>query len=109
MFTITKPYLGTNSVAFDPKKFLQNSHLKNNWTFKPFSGGANYYPGRFLARLEILYFVSSLINRYYIELAAAHPVDGSTMKRQPIPNLDESTPALGANGPVRGDDVYLTL
>ena len=104
-----KTVFGDEPRSFEPDRFLKDRTLKNSSSFKPFGGGINYCPGRFLAKQEMLYFVALFLNRFDIEIASDDLRDTKTHKPQRFPRLDESTPALGVNGPVKGDDVYIHL
>ena len=103
-----KDVFGSNPGTFNPYRFLNEKHLKNSWSFKPFGGGVNYCPGRFLAKQEMIYFVALFLHRFDFELAQ-DSVQGKGLAPQNFPELDESTPALGVNGPVKGSDVYIHL
>ena len=98
-----------NPAHFDPERFLKQQSLKNSSSFKPFGGGVNYCPGRFLAKQEILVFVALVLNRFDVQLATDGLHDGSPARPQSFPKLDESTPALGIKGPVKGSDVYVNF
>ncbi len=100
---------GDDPARFDPERFLKKKNLRNSSSFKPFGGGVSYCPGRFLARQERLYFVALVINRFDIELIAEILKDGKPSTPQTFPKLDESTPALGVNGPVTGSDAYISI
>ena len=100
---------GESPATFEPERFLKDTHLKDSWSYKPFGGGVNYCPGRFLAKHEMLVFVALFINRFDIELAETGLQDGHITSPQTFPKLDESTPALGINGPVKGSDVYIRI
>ena len=97
-----KAIFGNVPSYFNPQRFLKEKNLRNNPSFKPFGGGVNYCPGRFLAKHEILVFVALFINRFDINVATVDLQDENKCTRQPFPKLDESTPALGVNGPVKG-------
>lgn len=97
---------GDDPARWDPERFSEKKILRNSSSFKPFGGGVSYCPRRFLARQEMLYFVALVIDRFDIELVAEVPKDGNPSTPQTFPKLDESTPALGVNGPVTGSDAY---
>ncbi len=104
-----KAVFGKDPGYFDPQRFLKEKTLRNNPSFKPFGGGVNYCPGRFLAKQEMLVFVALVLNRLDIKVATVDSQDEDKSTLQPFPKLDESTPALGVNGPVKGSDVYVGL
>ena len=104
-----KAVFGDDPARFDPERFLKEKKLKVSSTFKPFGGGLIYCPGRFLAMQVLLVFVALVINRFDIELAEDGLQDVKPCRPQTFPKLDESTPALGVNGPIKGSDVYIKL
>ena len=83
---------------------MQDKSLARSTSFRPFGGGQTLCPGQHIARKAIFTFVALLLSRYDISIApkqkGAKPV---------FPRLDELKPALGAMGPVAGDDVLLVL
>ena len=92
---------GSDPGCFDAERFLRNQSLTNSWCFRPFGGGVNYCPGRFLAKQEMLAFTALALHRFTISLSKKH-VGG-------FPKLDMTTPALGINGPQKGEDVLIDL
>ena len=104
-----KAVFGNDPGRFDPNRFLREKHLKNSSSFKPFGGGVNYCPGRFLAKQEMLLFVALFLNRFDVEFATEDSQGTAISTPQKLPRLDESAPALGVNGPVKGSDVYVNL
>ena len=64
-----KDAFGNDPGTFSPNCFLKEKYLKNSWSFKPFGGGVNYCPGRFLAKQEMLYFVALFLHRSDFEFA----------------------------------------
>lgn len=104
-----KNAFGNNPGTFSPNRFLKEKYLKNSWSFKPFGGGVNYCPGRFLAKQEMLYFVALFLHRSDFEFAQGSLQGEDVLVPQNFPRLDEYTPALGVNGPVKGSNVYITL
>lgn len=104
-----KAVFGGDPDHFDPERFLRDKTLINSPSFKPFGGGHNYCPGRFLAKQEMLVFVALALNRFDIELAPLESQEGGVPRLQRFPLLDEFTPALGVNGPLKGSDVYVNI
>ena len=100
---------GDDPGRFDPERFLHDPDLKKSSSYKPFGGGVNYCPGRFLAKQEMLVFVALVINRFDLKVATVTPQGVALPQAQAFPNLDLSTPALGVNGPVKGSDVFVDL
>ncbi|KAL8909703.1 MAG: hypothetical protein Q9207_000012 [Kuettlingeria erythrocarpa] len=104
-----KNAFGPDPAAFEPERFLLDKSLRNSASYKPFGGGVNYCPGRFLAKQEMLVFVALLINRFDFEIPPTLSKSRSSYQPQSFPELDNSTPALGVNGPVPGMDVYVSI
>lgn len=96
-----KKVFGTQPAHFDPNRFLKDKSLNNSGSFRPFGGGINYCPGRFLAKQEMLAFVGLALHRFDITL--------SRKGSQNFPELDITTPALGVNGPQKGANVLIDL
>ena len=96
-----KEVLGDDPDRFEPERFLNDKGLSSSPNFRPFGGGANYCPGRFLARQEMFVFVALILNRFQISLSQG--------PRQKFPELDTSTPALGINGTKLGMDVLVDI
>ena len=104
-----KAIFGSTADRFDAQRFLEDKTLMKSPSFKPFGGGVNYCPGRFLAKQEMLVFVALLLNRFDIELTSESLKNGANPMPPRFPKLNESTPALGVNDPVKGSDVYVRL
>ena len=102
---------GPEPEKFESDRFLKKGDLLHSSSFKPFGGGVNYCPGRFLAKQEMLAFVVLALHRFDLKLATNNdvPPRGPCMIPRPqrFPCLDTKTPALGVNGPARGSDVYI--
>lgn len=96
-----KKVFGTEPAHFDPERFFKDKSLTNSASFRPFGGGVNYCPGRFLAQQEMLAFVALALHRFDIAL--------SRERSQSFPELDTTTPALGINGAQRDADVLIDL
>ena len=92
---------GSNAEDFDPERFLRNQNLSKSPSFRPFGGGSTYCPGRYVARREVLGFISLVLSRFRITLAGA----GKAV----FPKLDTKTPSLGIMMPVAGEDVQLIV
>ncbi|KAL8733781.1 MAG: hypothetical protein Q9181_003463 [Wetmoreana brouardii] len=83
-----KDVFGQDPRHFGPERFLKDASLKNNASYKPFGGGVNYCPGRFLAKQEMLVFTALCIKRFVIEIAGA-TVGGKAVCGEPaLPALD---------------------
>ncbi|KAL8800175.1 MAG: hypothetical protein Q9200_007333, partial [Gallowayella weberi] len=95
---------GSNSLEFDPQRFLKEKNLTKTPLFRPFGGGAQYCSGRYLARREIVGFIAFVLNRFEIGLSNAGQRSGrSTPQRSP--RLDVNTPNLGIIPPMLDDDI----
>ena len=98
---MSKEVFGADPSKFDPERFLKDKTLIKSMNFRPFGGGANYCPGRFLARQEMFMFVTLVIQRFDISL--------SSQTIQQFPAIDITTPSLGINGPQEGQDVFVNI
>ena len=96
-----KEVFGNVPGHFDPERFLKDKTLANSSSFRPFGGGVNYCPGRFLAKQEMLVFTALALHRFDICL--------SKDRVRQFPLLDMSTPALGVNSAQEGMDVFIDL
>lgn len=96
---------GDRPNHFDSERFLRRKHLKASSSFRPYGGGVSHCPGQVLAKQEMLVFVALILNRFDIELST----DGSSSNPQDFPKIDEYTPSLGVNGPVKGSDVFVSF
>ena len=94
---------------FDPERFLKNKGLSSCSSFKPFGGGVNYCPGRFIAKREMLVFVALALNRFKVELSSTKSDSITPPETQTLPAIDFATPSLGIPGPLKGSDVYINL
>lgn len=92
---------GSDARAFNPDRFLDNKALNRNPNYRPFGGGSTYCPGRFIARQEVVAFVSIVLFRY--------DVGKDTDVAQEFPVLEEMKPCLGVMGPVQGADLAVRV
>ena len=53
-----KQVFGDDPGRFEPEHFLHNKSLSSSPKFRPFGGGVNYFPRRFLTKQEIFVFVA---------------------------------------------------
>lgn len=105
---------GEDAHTFASNRFLSNPSLSHHSSFRPFGGGTTYCPGRFFAKQEISTFVALVLKHYDIELTSAtgrslSSTDSPSQRKQAFPRLDDGKPALGALGPVKGDDLNLRM
>lgn len=101
---------GKNAGEFDPERFLVNKDLIHHPSFRPFGGGANYCPGRFIARQEVCVFIALVLDRFDIERLVERP--GTTHKGTPmdrLPKLSMWRPCIGVMGPADGEDVMVRV
>ena len=106
-----KDAYGDNVEQFDPERFLKNKSLAQSSSFRPFGGGTTYCPGRFLGRREVITFVALFLCRFEVDLAGPEDQPGPRAKESlgVFPRLEEAKPCLGIMGPVRGDDLYVSV
>lgn len=97
---------GNDFGEFDAFRFAKKKSLARHSSFRPFGGGATYCPGRVLAKEEVFGFIAILLHCFNIKLASIGNDDGHG---QSFPKLDDSSPALGITGPVRGADIVVEM
>lgn len=103
---------GEDVNKFNRERFLRNTNLIHHPSFRPFGGGANYCPGRFIARLEVNVFIALVLRRFDIVLTENVGKDCSGEKgtlQQGFPRCEDSTPCLGIMGPMHDDDVLVDV
>jgi cytochrome P450 len=66
---LNKAIFGENAAEFDVTRFLKDSKLAQNPSYRPFGGGVTYCPGRFLAKQEIFMALAFLLCRNDISLS----------------------------------------
>ena len=102
---------GDTVNQFDPERFLKNKSLAQSSNFRPFGGGTTYCPGRFLGRREVITFVALFLCRFEVDLA--EPDDRPNLRGKRLsgefPRVEEAKPCLGIMGPVKDDDVYVSV
>ena len=96
---------GNDAFDFDAERCLKSKELSHSPSFRPFGGGANYCPGRFIARQEVCVTIACILTRFDISLAA-NGVDGKTQR---FPRTADGKPCLGIMGSLEGDDVILNV
>lgn len=97
---------GPSPTQFDPERFLNEGHLKQSPSFKPFGGGTTYCPGRFIARQEVMAFVAVVLHRFDVTLS---PSQGAYSKKQTLPRINNRTLAVSLMSPMAGDDLLLDV
>lgn len=103
---------GSDFADFNPARFVENKALSRSPSFKPFGGGQNLCPGRFLARHVIFAFVALILWRYDIRLGNGidrEKQDEKATSFPRFPRADESKPGLGMLPPIMGDEVIIRL
>lgn len=100
---------GEDASKFDPERFLVTKDLIHHPSFRPFGGGANYCPGRFIARQEVFVFIALVLHRFDIERVERPDLTrkGTPMNR--LPKLSISRPCLGIMGPADGENVLIDV
>ena len=101
---------GRDALKFDPERFLKQKNLSRSTNFRPFGGGQNLCPGRFLAKQLVFTFVALCLSRFDISLDGAElrssSLDG---KAQRFPRAELSKPGLATLSPVAEDKLVLRL
>ena len=92
---------GADCARFDAGRFVENKTLLRHSSYRPFGGGVSYCPGRVMAKEQVYAFVAILFHRFDFKLSQK---DGTE-----FPKLDESMPALGITGPVKGMDIIMDM
>ncbi|KAL8643689.1 MAG: hypothetical protein Q9226_008186 [Calogaya cf. arnoldii] len=92
---------GPDHQQFSEARFAKNENLVKHSSYRPFGGGVSLCPGRKLAREQVFTLVAILIHRFDVRLCQD--------KKQEIPRLNVSTPALGVTGPAKDMDVCVEL
>ena len=100
---------GEDANIFDPGRFLANKEMSHHPSFKPFGSGANYCPGRVIARLEVFVFIALILHRYDVDLARASNMAPGDPVTDQFPKLCVSRPCIGIMGPAQGDDVIINV
>ncbi len=93
---------GPDAHQFNSKRFL-DTQLKKSQSYRPFGGGTTYCPGRFLAKREVLAFVTLALNRFEATIVN---VEGRCSQ---FPRLETRKPSLGIMAPVAGDDITVRI
>lgn len=65
---LNEAVFGENAADFDITRFLNDSKLAQNLSYRPFGGGITYCPGRFLAKQEIFMALAFLLHRNDVSL-----------------------------------------
>ena len=97
---------GKNAHECDPDRFLKNSSLAKDPSYRPFGGGSTFCPGRFIARQEVFIFVALAVHRFGIELASTAGASGGL---QTFPKLESKKPTTGIMSPQTGEDLLVTV
>ena len=92
---------GRDAATFNPDRFFNDKSLSRNPSFRPFGGGVNLCPGRYLAWKVVSTFIALTLSRFEIELVGG--------KNQPIPRADLNTPAIATMSPTPGSGMTLRL
>ena len=90
---------------FKAFRFAKDKSLTRHWSFKSFNGGLTYCPGRVLAKQGVFGFVAILLHRFDLDLSSTRPGG----PQQALPQLGDTTPALGISGPLKGMDLFANV
>ena len=91
---------GPEPKKFKADRFLTNKDLSSSPSFKPFGGGSTYCSGRFIAKREVLAFVSLALHRY--DFILDDP-------KQEFPKMDETKPTLGIMDPIGANPLAVVI
>ncbi|KAF2202265.1 cytochrome P450 [Delitschia confertaspora ATCC 74209] len=91
---------GHDAEVFRPARFLENKDLVKSPSFRPFGGGMTYCPGRFLAKKEVLLFVTLVLVKFDVR---------KRDRQGGIPRLEEKRPCLGVLSAREGDDLLISV
>ena len=106
---LNKDVYGMDVNEFDPDRFLKNRNLNHHPSYRPFGGGANYCPGRFIARQEVNVFVALLLSRFEIDILPEKGRRDGERTAARLPVMDHGKPCLGVLRPKRGEDIILSV
>ncbi|KAH8433494.1 cytochrome P450 [Aspergillus melleus] len=90
---------GDDVQAFNPERFLTGNKLTMGRNWKPFGGGKNQCPGRFVAQQQTFLFVTLLLHRFDIEM----------LPGQSFPRWAEGDPFPGMMPAKNGDDLIVRV
>lgn len=96
---------GPNVLDFDPHRFIRDPELVKNPAYRPFGGGSQHCPGRFLTRREVVGFVALALDRFDFDLSNHMEAKA----QQHFPRLADNKPSAGIIAPVPGDDVVVSI
>ena len=94
-----KGLFGENSADFDGFRFRDKPKLQHSKGWWPFGGGTSMCPGRLIAKSSAVTFVAVILHGFDIREA----------ERQPMPQIDTSSPSLGISPPRVGADFVVTV
>lgn len=100
-------YFGQHPDNFDPDRFYNDPSLAKSPAYRPWGGGTTHCPGRFVAKLEIFYFVACALNRYNIELSDTD--DRGRKVDQKRPKFDMKSPCMGVRNSIGNSDLWVHL
>ncbi|KAL8791767.1 MAG: hypothetical protein Q9195_005643 [Heterodermia aff. obscurata] len=106
---LNKDVFGEDATEFNPERFLLHKELSNSASFRPFGGGANYCPGRFIARQEVVVFIALVLYRFDINWAQQPGYSPEDCRMKSMPKHSASRPTLGIMGPADGEDVIIDI
>lgn len=96
---------GANAQEFDSERFFKQKNLHKSPGYRPFGGGSTYFPGRLIARQEVVAFVAYVMKRFELEVSNAE----RDCTPNTFPRLEENKPCLGVMRPVHGNDLIVSI
>lgn len=93
---------GANAAKFDPDRFLRDKSLSRSPSFRPFGGGVNLCPGRYLGKKVVATFVALTLSRFDVSLDSQGGV-------QAFPRENLGVQSIGTVPPMDEDRLILRL
>lgn len=87
-------------AAFNADRYLKNKDLSSSPSLRLFGGGSTYCSGSFIAKREVMAFVTLAVHLY--DLRPGNP-------EKAFPRMDETKPTLGIMDPMKADEVMLVI
>ncbi|KAL4935326.1 cytochrome P450 [Aspergillus oleicola] len=109
---------GPTPETLQPERFLQDSTLRSNISYRPWGAGKNACPGRFLAKKAVFTFIACLFGQFDVSQRAGGHIDHATgagdkgtssSMGKALTRADMSKPTPGIASIADGKDVLLQL
>ncbi|QDS69852.1 hypothetical protein FKW77_000278 [Venturia effusa] len=100
-------YFGRDPDSFDADRFYNDPCLVKSPAYRPWGGGTTYCPGRYVAKLEIFYFIALALNRFNLSLSDED--DRGYRVQQKRPAFDMKSPCMGVRNSIGDADVWVRL